>query len=159
MRLLEEQIKAPIIFESNKKRNSIARQEEVFKRFKTMAPEERYTSIASYKTILDITQLLKLEKLQIIQKIALFDVLLNPYHFVRLHAIRDKEIKLAPTIYYLKKLAQTKREKKSIQSILSQSEGLDVTERIHLGLTLTPDEINSTSQIQKEYERMLEIKK
>lgn len=130
----------------------------IFHQYRQLAPKERYASISAFETILEIGELLELEKINVVNKIELCNTLLNPYSFVRGYTVRDETIELSPTIYYLEELAITEKEAKNIKKLLQQTENLKANERLKLGLTLTPNELYKARKYQRELERALRLK-
>lgn len=136
--------------------NQIFAQKKTFSSYRNLAPEERYTSIAAYDTILEITQLLEQEKVDIVNKLDLCNIFLKPYAFLeaRNRCNENSQNLLSPTLYYLEKLNSSKRK---INSLARQTEDLDAIERLKLGLKLTENELYKIRKSQKELERTLKL--
>lgn len=138
-------------FKIRKWNKALTHQSEMYAKFSAFAPETRYANIASYETILKVGELLELEKINGINQIEFWNMLLNPYSFIRTQQVDGVE--LSPTIYYLKKIAQTQQEEYEINQIIEQSENLNTSKRLILGLTLQPKEIYNARKMQQELEK------
>lgn len=125
-----------------------------------LAPQIRITLSDSYNAILEIGKLLEVDKINAINNIKLYNSLLKDYYFLITYQSRSKqEGEVSPTLYYLEKLAFTKKEFRDIKKISLQSEDIDVEERLRLGLPLTQNEIFEMQKNKRELERTLRLKK
>lgn len=136
--------------------NQIFAQKKTFSLYRNLAPEERYTNIASYSDILEITQLLEQEKVNMVNKLDLCNIFLKPYAFIETcnRCNENNEDMLSPTLYYLDKLKYSKRK---INRLVRQSEDLDANERLKLGLILAENELYKIRKSQNELERTLKM--
>lgn len=128
--------------------------------YRHLAPLIRITLSDSYKAILEIGKLLEVDKINTINNIKLYNLLLQGYYFLITYQSRFKqEGEVSPTLYYLEKLAFTKKEFRDIKKISLQSKDIDVGERLRLGLPLTQNEIFEMQKNKRELERTLRLKK
>lgn len=104
------------------------------------APEKRYANISAYAAILEITELLELDKINTIHKLELCEILINPYLPLRAGEIPmfKGASHLPPTLMYLKKIGISNKE---INKLEKESKDLDNITKLKLGLKIPDDSI------------------
>lgn len=145
---------------ANSKSNHTAKQMKIYRKNQEVDgyynPEQLYSNIFAYETLMEITELLEEEELQMIHKIQLNDIFISAYQSLKIYFDMSKTSYKSPTLYYLEQIGCKKRILKTIQK---DAKNLDNIARLKLGLEVSDDVLLKIRSTQYELKRVLNINK
>lgn len=145
---------------STNKRNRITKQMKIYRNNKEAesyySPEQLYSKIFAYETLMEITELLEEYELQMIHKIELNDIFITAYQSLKGYFTIGRTSHKSPTLYYLEQIGCKKRILKTIQK---EAKNLDNIAKLKLGLEVSDDVLSKIRVTQSELKRVLHINK